>query len=157
LNNAERPLASVVQVQMLLSDVLFVGYSLRDPNVRQLALDVRELLHRIGHISHTVGTILAIEPLLGVAEDLDDALAVVDLSRGGQMSMPEGARRLQIFCDLLLWQATRDEPAWQLDDRYAVVGDDQVLREKLRACEVPNDGKWKRLHGVLRSYGLGRG
>jgi len=33
---------------------------------------------------------------------------------------------------------------------------DRTLREKLRACDVPDEGKWKQLHGVLRSYGLDR-
>lgn len=155
-NTAERPLASVVQAQMLLSDVLFVGYSLRDPNVRQLAMDVRDLLHRRGHRTQTVGTILAIEPLGAAAQGLDDALTVVDLSRTGEKPVQQAARQLEIFCDLLLWHATRDEPAWQLDDRYTIVGGDRTLRENLRACSVPDEGKWKQLHGVLRSYGLGR-
>ena len=155
-NTSERPLASVVQAQMLLNDVLFVGYSLRDPNVQELAKEVRELLRRLGHSTQTVATILAVEPLKPLINELDDALDVVDLSESGTAELPEAARRLEVFCDLVLWHATKDEPAWQLDERYAVIGEDASLREQLRALNVPDDQTWARLREVLRSYGLDR-
>jgi NAD-dependent SIR2 family protein deacetylase len=154
-NDEERPLASIVQAQLLLSDVLFVGYSLHDPNVQQLATQVRDLLRREGHQRQTVGTVLAIEPLGGAVAELENALEVVDLSDAGQVPLPEAARRLEVFCDVLLWHATRKEPAWQLDDRYAVVGPDQDLRTELRALKVPVGGNWDRLRDVLEEYGLG--
>ena len=155
-NAAERPLASVVQSQLLLNDVLFVGYSLRDPNVQELAAEVRALLHRLGHVDQELGTVLAIEPLGELGAKLNDSLHVIDLSQGEQGQMKAAARRLEIFCDVMLWHATRYEPAWQLDPRYAAVGPDLQFREELRALDVPDGAAWQSLREALAAYGLGR-
>jgi hypothetical protein len=130
--NTESPLASVVQAQLLIRDVLFVGYSLQDPNVVHLASAVKDYLELTRQQVRTVGTVLALEPLGPTAEALADALDVVDLSRGAPAVTAASTRRLEIFCDLLLWHCTRLEPAWQLDERYQREGGDQDLRDQLR-------------------------
>lgn len=152
-NARERPLAAVVQAQLLLRQVLFVGYSLHDLNVQELAEGVRDLLAQQGPARQTVGTVLAVEPLDAGLTGLSQALDVVDLSDGSGVT-PAAARRLEVFCDVVLWEATRDEPAWQLDDRYALEGDDRAVRDQLRALRLPDGDTWRRLRRVLSDYGL---
>lgn len=72
-NDAAAPLASVVQAQLLTRDVLFVGYSMQDPNVVQLASAVKDYLELTNQQVRTVGTVLALEPLGRDAEALADA------------------------------------------------------------------------------------
>lgn len=152
LGASRKPLESVLQAQLLTRDVLFVGYSLQDPNVVTLAREVRQFLESTEQEVKSVGTILTLEPLGQQAEALDDALDVIDLGRGD--AMPTAARRLEIFCDLLLWYCTRHEPAWQLDERYRNEGRNPQLREDLRRIDVPADGAWQQLHDLLKAYGL---
>jgi hypothetical protein len=153
-NDAAAPLASVVQAQLLTREVLFVGYSMQDPNVVQLASAVKDYLELTRQRVLTVGTVLALEPLGLRAEALADALDVVDLGRGASAVTAASARRLEIFCDLLLWHCTRLEPAWQLDVRYQREGEDQCLRDQLRAMDVPDDEIWQPLRDLLAGYGL---
>lgn len=153
-NDAEAPLASVVQSQLLTRDVLFVGYSLQDPNVLGLATRVKEFLRTTGHEADTVGTVLALEPLGPQVQAIGRALDVVDLGRGSPTVTAQAARRLEIFCDLMLWHCVRDEPAWQLDPRYLVEGPDRQLRNRLRDVSVPAGAAWQPLRDLLASYGL---
>jgi hypothetical protein len=153
-NEAEAPLASLVQSQLLTRDVLFVGYSLQDPNVLGLARSVKEFLRATGHEADTVGTMLVLEPLGAQVQPLAEALDVVDLGRGSSTVSAESARRLEIFCDLMLWQCVRDEPAWQLDPRYQAEGEDQQLRSRLREVGVPAGRSWQPLRELLANYGL---
>jgi hypothetical protein len=156
-NDTESPLASVVQAQLLIRDVLFVGYSLQDPDVVRLASAVKDYLELTRQQVRTVGTVLVLEPLGPAAEGLADALDVIDLSRGASAVTVASARRLEIFCDLLLWHCTRLEPAWQLDDRYQREGEDQGLRDQLRKMDVPDDEIWQPLRDLLAGYGLRSG
>lgn len=153
-NDAEAPLAGVVQSQLLTRDVLFVGYSLQDPNVLGLAGTVKDLLRARGHEAQTVGTVLVLEPLGPEVDPLAAALDVVDLGRGSSTVTPEAARRLEVFCDLMLWHCVRNEPAWQLDPRYLAEGPDQQLRTELRDVSVPAGEAWQPLRDLLASYGL---
>ncbi len=130
-----KPLASLLQAQMLTGHLLFVGSSLQDDAVMRLAWEVRELFRAWGAPIRTVGTVLGLreEPLR--ARLWQDVLTFVPLSalgpdRGTEAGDPQGA--LPAFLDRLAQLASR-ERSYLLDPRYEGLVDDQLrpLRQAL--------------------------
>jgi hypothetical protein len=103
-----RPLASLLQGEMLTGHVLFAGSSMTDDAVVRLAWEVRELQRAWGAPPRLVGTVLGTgeEPLR--ARLWQDVLAFVPVPRDD----------LPAFLDRLAQLASRDR-SYLLDPRYA--------------------------------------
>jgi len=117
-----KPLASLLQAQMLTGHVLFVGSSITDEAVVRLAAEVRELFRAWGAPVRVVGTVLGLreEPLR--ARLWQDVLTFVPLvpaeeqgAEGSAAADPQGA--LPAFLDRLAQLASR-ERSFLLDPRY---------------------------------------
>jgi hypothetical protein len=164
-----KPLASLLQAQMLTGHLLFVGSSMTDDAVVRLAWEVRELFRAWGAPVRVVGTVLGLreDPLR--ARLWEDVLTFVPLRRlveqdGGPGSEdPQGL--LPVFLDRLAQLASR-ERSFLLDPRYEgmVAGPLHGLRgslvelgEALR--DLPPDADpavVEQAAAVLRSFGWDR-
>lgn len=168
-------LAGIVQALLITRHMLFVGFSLTDDNFHRIADDVRRALRpaddKVGAAAPTepsqpFGTalFLARDPLTEElwAGDLD-CLNMLDLD-GRDASRDErlqGARRLEIFLDLLLAEATTNV-SHMLDPDYAdiLTGDEEALASILTAFEadVPAAARrgpaWAAIEALLHQLGL---
>jgi hypothetical protein len=164
-----KPLASLLQAQMLTGHLLFVGSSMTDDAVVRLAWEVRELFRAWGAPVRVVGTVLGLreEPLR--ARLWEDVLTFVPLRRlaeqdgGPESEDPQGL--LPVFLDRLAQLASR-ERSFLLDPRYEgmVAGPLHGLRGSLVALgevlqNLPPDADpavVEQAAAVLRSFGWDR-
>jgi SIR2-like domain len=126
-----KPLASLLQGQMLTGHLLFAGSSMTDDAVVRLAWEVRELQRAWGAPPRVVGTVLGVreEPLR--ARLWQDVLAFVPLlpladGDSGEDSGADPGGVLPAFLDRLAQLASR-ERSYLLDPRYA-----RLVTEPLR-------------------------
>jgi hypothetical protein len=93
-------LAGIVQSTMLTRHMLFVGFSLRDGNFHRAVDDVRRALG--SNNRNRVGTALFLAPSALTAELWQSELDIIHFTRGASKSVPEAARKLEIFMDCML-------------------------------------------------------
>jgi SIR2-like domain len=165
-----RPLASLLQAQMLTGHLLFVGSSMTDDAVVRLAWEVRELFRAWDAPVRVVGTVLGLheEPLR--ARLWQDVLTFVPLSGladdlGGAGSGVEPSDALPVFLDRLAQLASR-ERSFLLDPRYAgmVAEPLRPLHEALSALgsvlrDLPDDADpavVEQAAALLRAFGWDR-
>jgi hypothetical protein len=107
-------LAGIVQALLITRHMLFVGFSLRDDNFVRIADDVRRALGPRARKRFGTALLLHDEQLL--AELWRDELQCLAFGQPDEgLEVP--ARRLEIFLDLVLAEATTSTP-FLLDDRY---------------------------------------
>lgn len=121
-----RPLAGVLQDQMLSGHVLIVGSSMSDPTLVHAAEEVAGLLRQVnenaidgsaGGAAMPGGTLLMGNPHPARQEILSRSITVVTASRT-RMSSSATARRIDIVLDLINCLASQDL-SFALDSRYA--------------------------------------
>lgn len=147
-------ISSIVSSMFVLSrEVLFVGYSLNDDNIRSL-VDEAVSHHRHYHQSSTrVGTILS---LSSPSTTNDARLITVGLGNENH-TISESARRLEIMLDYLLWTATAGEDSWLLNPHYAALlcRDEAEPANTLRSLPMPALDRWHTLGNRLTAMGRG--
>jgi hypothetical protein len=165
-----KPLASLLQAQMLTGHVLFVGSSMTDDAVVRLAWEVRELFRAWDAPLRVVGTVLGLHeeplrarlwqdvltfvPLTGLAEELGDP--------DDEGDPPEA---LPVFLDRLAQLASR-ERSFLLDPRYKGMVAEPLLplHESLSELgsvleELPEDADpavVEQASALLRAFGWAR-
>lgn len=136
-------LAGIVQAQLLTKKMIFVGFSMNDANFLRIADTVRRALRvpqASSRESQSFGVALALtrNPLLEELWRNDlDWIAMEDTPEGPPTWLREAARRLDIFLDYLLAQAS-STTAHLLDHRFdGVLSDpERALRSALEAFLV---------------------
>lgn len=117
LMNDHRALQAVVESLMMTSHLLFVGFSMGDPNFVDAAnrvKAVRALAER--KKPSTVPTVLALDENAVETHDGFDVVPMLD-----NQDPQEAARLLEIFLDRVSWVATTEGPAsnaYLLDPNY---------------------------------------
>ncbi|MBL4849727.1 MAG: SIR2 family protein [Planctomycetes bacterium] len=150
-------LAAIVQALLITKHMLFVGFSLSDPNFHRIADDVRKVL-RPGTEGDPFGSVLL---LLG--DDLRETLWSNDLSLiscgppGG--SVAEAARVHDVFLDCLLFESSASA-AYLLDEAYehALSPAECELRDALWDLkrfepELGGTPTWNAVARLLKSLG----
>jgi hypothetical protein len=132
-------LSAVVQTLLLTRHLLFLGFGLSDDHVHAIMDDVRQALP-VDH-SGRLGTALMLsdqplqQHLWGTELDL--------VSLGGN-GVAEGARRLELFLDLLLSEAVQDQLPL-MDEHYdgVLTDGERALREHVRTFVdgLPDDAR----------------
>lgn len=148
-------LAAIVQALLITKHMLFVGFSLSDPNFHRIADDVRKVLHSEGHPFGSV--------LLLLGDELRETLWRDDLSliscapAGGDLAA--AARLHDVFLDCLLFEASASA-AYLLDESYAhaLSETERELRDALRDLkrfepELGGTPTWDAVARLLRSLG----
>jgi hypothetical protein len=171
-DTTRKPLASLLQAQMLTGHLLFVGSSMTDDAVVRLAWEVRELFRAWGAPVRVVGTVLGLheEPLR--ARLWQDVLTFVPLAPLAEQDEAAGGADpqgvLPVFLDRLA-QLASWERSFLLDPRYEGMVADPLhdlrgalvrLGEALRALPPDADpAVVDQATAVLRSFGWvgGRG
>lgn len=151
------PVAGVVRAMFALSrDVLFVGYSLEDRNIRTLMDEASAFHHSVGARHRRLGTVFDIE-----SPDMstDEQLVRIGLRERRDEPLPVSARRLEILLDYVSWSVTRNEQSWLLDRRYAGLLDDrdQSTAQQFRDVIDQASGEWDVIKRVLARYGYRSG
>lgn len=150
-------LAGIVQALLITRHMLFVGFSLDDPNFHRIVHDVRQAVGTSNQRRDHFGTAL----VFGAA-DLRTELWDEDLEL---IAMPEpSARRTEIFLDLLLDQST-PVGSYLLDEDYddLLTDGERDLRASLSALraglseELREAPAWAELDLTLRRLGLKSG
>jgi hypothetical protein len=150
-----RVLGSVVQSLLVTRHLVFVGYSLRDRDFVDLALQVSGALERAGASHRRIGTVLSLAPGSTATEGVADIKSVNVGDEYPKETLAD-ARMLEIFLDCMAWKAAEGESSWVLDIRYKSLLQDQAeqeFAEQLRSIKVPPGDRWGRLTELLRAYG----
>ncbi len=166
-------LAGIVQAQLITKQMLFVGFSMSDANFLRIADAVRRALRtaetpesaaeagKAARQAFGVALALTRNPLLQELWRHDlEWVAMDDSSDSGSVSIADAARRLDIFLDYLLAQAS-STTAHLLDRRF-----DGVLSDKERALRgalerfletVPEEAwhvpAWRQVVSLVQSLG----
>ena len=98
--------------------LVFAGYSLRDSDFNELAVEVANALQRSGTSHRRIGTVLSLAPMSTATIALAD-IKVVNVGDDDPEEGPADAWLLEIFLDQMAWRAAEGESSWVLDDRYA--------------------------------------
>lgn len=156
------PLASVVQSQMVIKHMLFIGYSLSDENFVRLARQVRQLFARTSPGAvEKVGTVLSLFTDPGRQCLWGDDLDFLPLTNHAYVEdlVPTAARELEIFLDDLA-VVSSDEASYVLDPKY-----EDILtsadRELVPAVEQlvglaglqPTSAAWRKVARMLGELG----
>lgn len=159
-------LAGIVQAQLLTKKMIFVGFSMNDANFLRIADTVRRAL-RVPQSatpeSQSFGVALALtrNPLLEELWRRDlDWVAMEDALEGTPTLLREAARRLDLFLDYLLAQAS-STTAHLLDHRFdGVLSDpERALRSALEAflINVPPEAQkapaWSQIEALISQLG----
>ncbi len=164
LRYAERrvALSGIVQSLLITRQMLFVGFSLNDDNFHTIVDSVRKALRRSDSPEERApfGTALLLsdEPLLHELWESD--LELVSLSCDHGQDPAQAARRLQIFLDLLLSEAT-SHTQHLLDDSYrgVLTPAEEELRDALTrfrsqiSDEARQAAAWGKVEALLRELG----
>lgn len=118
-------LIGIVQALLLTRHVLFVGFSLDDPNFHRIAEAVRRAVRSDGSRRDPFGTLLSIEPRELTRELWHDALEWVELGTPGGDRLA-AARRVEIFLDCVAAHAPRADHLF--DDVFADLLDPDEAR-----------------------------
>jgi hypothetical protein len=154
-------LKGIVQALLITRHMLFVGFSLSDPNFHQVVHDVRRALGGLAATAGPFGTALALAPDEMLEELWQGDLTLVAM--GEQETTPDLARRLEILLDLILANAT-SVSSHLLDETYAGLLDEpeRELREALVRLQGIGAGAagrtqaWESVDRLLRELGAGR-
>jgi hypothetical protein len=113
-------LTGVVHALLLTQHLLFVGYSLSDPNFHRTVDEVRQALARAGDVARApFGTVLVAEPPTAAVRDLwGRDLEVVVPGDAPAATGPAGFRRHDLWLDALAMCAS-DPDAHLLEPRFA--------------------------------------
>lgn len=118
LENEHRAIQAVVESLMMTSHLLFVGFSMGDPNFVEVAKRVKSVRALAeGKKPSTVATVLALDDN---AVETHDGFDVVPMLN--HQDQQQAARLLEIFLDRISWVATTEGPAssaYLLDPNYA--------------------------------------
>ncbi|MEZ4335363.1 MAG: SIR2 family protein [Sandaracinaceae bacterium] len=131
-------LIGIVQALLLTRHVLFVGFSLDDPNFHRIADAVRRAVRPDGAGREAFGTLLSVEPRELTRELWHDDLDWVELgtpgsgTRGGGIAV--AARRIEIFLDCVAAHAPRADHLF--DDVFAGLLDPEEARVAELAKEL---------------------
>lgn len=148
-------LAAIVQALLITKHMLFVGFSLSDPNFHRIADDVRKVLQPEGHPFGSVLLLLGDE----LRETLwrDDLSLIACAPPGGELA--EAARLHDVFLDCLLFEASASA-AYLLDEAYAhaLSETERELRDALRDLkrfepELGGSPTWDAVARLLASLG----
>jgi hypothetical protein len=164
LGDARCALAAIVQTQFITKHVLFVGFSLSDDTVHQIAHEVRKVLPDRADPDHAprIGTAPTFRPKPLVAELLQPDIRCIAIGPEPTTSPQETARRLEVILDLLLAEAMTTT-GYLLDAEFAgtLAPDEAALAQRLRAwvADVPPDElkclpAWSVVEGALQQLGI---
>lgn len=126
-------LIGIVQALLLTRHVLFVGFSLDDPNFHRIADAVRRAVRPDAAPAPPFGTLLSVEPRELTRELWHDDLAWIELGTAGA-ALPEAARRIEIFLDCVAAHAPRADHLF--DDVFAELLDADEARVAELAQEL---------------------
>jgi hypothetical protein len=153
-------LEGLLQAMLLTRHMLFVGFSLKDPNF----IRILDAVRRIGHQEHgkpqqrAFGTALMLrgDPMFERLYEGDLQWLAMEAEAGDNGR--QAARRLELFLDCLL--ARTRSPAYLLDEEFDSVldEDERRLRDLLLpvARAAPADSHspaWEQVEELLRSFG----
>jgi hypothetical protein len=132
-------LAGIVQALLITRRMLFVGFSLRDDNFHRIVHEVRTA---VGDVDlrpdpEPFGTALTLERAPLSEELWSGDLEVISLAAEDEEPLTTTARRLEVFLDLVLADATRSE-AHLLDESFqgVLVEEEHALSRLLRDLEA---------------------
>lgn len=153
-------LAGIVQALLITKHMVFVGFSLGDPNFHRIADDVRKVLRPHGRetASAPFGAVLLLNQ-----DELREKLWEGDLNllpvAPAAAEVPAAARLHDIFLDYLLYEATASA-AYLLDPDYmhALSPEELELREALiglrpLADKLQGSPTWEAVERLLRELG----
>lgn len=148
-------LSAIVQALLITKHMLFVGFSLSDPNFHRIADDVRRVLQAKGDPFGSVLLLLGDE----LRETLwSDDLSLIACAPAGS-DLAEAARLHDVFLDCLLFEASASA-AYLLDEAYAhaLSAPERELRDALRdlrrfEAELGGTPTWDAVARLLASLG----
>ena len=152
-------LAGIVQALLITRHMLFLGFSLSDPNFHRIVDDVRQAVRRDDALTESFGTavVLRDEPLMDELWRGDiDFVPMGDPS----LEMAEAARKVELLLDRIAYIAT-DDTAHLLDPAYdgILTEAERWLRDNLHALRyqqpqgVGATKAWHTVDQVLRRFG----
>ena len=160
-NSRRDALSALVKATFITQHLLFVGFGLADDHFHEIVHAVQQALPRDeqSHPELATALTLFVDPLDRRA--WENRLELVPMSRGEERDVPEAARTLEIFLDMLLAHAT-DSHSYLLADGYyeALTEDEKSLRAKLLSLAGNlGDGEWgssggRLLAQMLATFGL---
>jgi hypothetical protein len=157
-------MAGLVHALLLTRHMLFVGFSLRDPNFHRIAHDVRAALGDAAERpwARRFGTAVLADDVSALQAVWEDDLELIGtLDEGADKAGPSAYRRSDLFLDALLAHST-DSGAFLMAKKYAdVVPEADVpvrralleLKDKLDAA--PPGAAQAHVERLLRSFGSG--
>jgi hypothetical protein len=155
-------LRGIVQTLLITQTMLFVGFSLVDPNFHQIADDIRQAVRGSDNqrASNPFGFALFLQPNPVLQELWQGELELLHMG-SRRVKRAEAARNLDIFLDLLLAECTANT-AHLLDasfDELLTPGEKEVGRELLQlqqrlGPEAQATEAWKRVQDLLMEFGL---
>jgi len=162
-------LEGIVQALLITQHMLFVGFSLTDPNFHRMIDEVRRLLDSTpsssGHSSPdrvgAAGTAVFLEERILTRTLWESDLDIIVPGVDDENDAVDG-RRVEIFLDFLLHRA-RDHHEYILDPTYdeLLTDDEHRLRDLLRSIDrdldaIQDPGLGRPIVEMLREYGLDR-
>jgi hypothetical protein len=168
-DNVRRPMASIVQAQLLTRHMLFVGFSMGDDNLTRLARDVGRFIEHYqddDEDEKLIGTVLSSTPSGAKTWLWDPHLKFYSppLSAGDDAEaefLPAWFRATEIFLDELLLEATPSK-GFLLDQRYKSLlseKEDELavraneLAAEIQAGNVDSDSGWSEISNLLKRLG----
>ena len=166
--SSRRALFGVLQAMLLTRHIVFVGYSLSDPDFLEIVQEVKDALTNRGdggaREHRKLGTVITLFTDSGKNASLGDLFEVVPISPLSRESATDqqfesAVRDLERFIDLV-GMLSSDRAAFLLDSRYEDLLDDdeRKLAEFLRVV-ADNSGRfgtssgWDQVWELLRSLG----
>jgi len=155
-------LAGIVQALLITRHMLFVGFSLSDENFHRIADDVRKAVRgpeQRADPTREFGTALFVEKDALLEELWRKDLHCLSMTEQSTSSLPEEGRRLEVFLDNLLAEAS-SHVSPLLDDAYEGILSDEEreIRESLRRLEsgatpeMKQTPAWRRIGELLDEF-----
>jgi NAD-dependent SIR2 family protein deacetylase len=162
LEHAQRggPLRGALQMMLLTGHVVFIGYSLNDPDLHAAIHEVRRI-REVANLAHEpLATALQVvaSPQLGLLwSPVVDVVWPGSGAAVGEAPAPIRARDLEILLDALADATALAEVPVLAFDESELAGDELVLREKLETLAVCFERRQmpRRIEELLEAYGLG--
>lgn len=159
----QRALGGALQMLLLTSDLLFVGYSLRDPDLHAALHEVREVVSVAGGEDGVLATSLQVEPSDALALLWVGTVAVLWPDPTRYPDVAEASRQVEILLDVLADAAGASAVpllATGVDERD-LDGPERALRHALeqladahrRTAPTDDGGAWRPVTELLRRYG----
>ncbi len=156
---ARAALAGIVQALLITRHMLFLGFSLTDPNFHRIIDDVRQAVRRENVPAHVFGTAIVLrdEPLMNELWRGDINFVPVGAATGNP---GEASRKVELLLDRLAFVAT-DDTAHLMDPAYDGILDphERWLRDNLRDLRdrkphgVETTKAWRIVEQLLRDFG----